>query len=80
MLLCPAIRPRSERVRAGRDGLIARFDRVVKADQRVIDERRRVRDAVQIQCEAAGCRIEGEVDLVREYNRQTESPAGRRSR
>ena len=46
-------------------GLVASLDRVVEADQRVVDEGRRLRDPVEVDRAAAGHGVEGEVDLAR---------------
>src|SRR5262245_15283036 len=43
---------------------------MIEADKGVVDERRIVGDAVQIQCESTGRSIKGQVDLVREYGRR----------
>ena len=46
--------------------LVGRRDGVVEADQRVVDERRRVGDAVQEHGRPSGRCREGEIDLLRE--------------
>ena len=61
---------------------IARFDRVVEADERVVDEGCRVRDAVQVQRESGRRGVEGEIDLVGEdgHGLARLQPAGIRDR
>ena len=54
------------------------LDRVVEADQGVVDERRRLGDPVEIQRQTARDRVEGEIDLARIDRSPTASPSARR--
>ena len=71
MRLSPAIRPRGESVRRVSHGLIARFNGVTEAIKRVVDERRGVCDAVEIDRKSWRRRVEGEIDLIGEDSHKT---------
>src|SRR6185436_9429290 len=59
------VRPGLEGVDGRRRARIARFDRVLETDERVVHERSCLRDTVEVEREAARKRVEREIYFLR---------------